>query len=256
MTDQTADQQFERLSRYVDGELPDGERAALEARLRESADLRSQLAAIRRLNDSLSMALAQHGDVPQSLRDRLGRGPAPVASDRDAATATILPFPEGQKPVRKAAARPWRQYAAAACVLAAVGAVLLNSTPGTNTGLPGNDRLVARALDTLPSGDDWSDLGDGRELRPLLTFAHRDGTWCREYLLRQESRDVRAVACRDSGRWETQAAGFETYLDSTTAYRPAGASDSAPVSVFISENAAGIALGRSEEQALLTSGWR
>ncbi len=121
--------------------------------------------------------------------------------------------------------------------------------------MPGNDALVSAALDTQPSGSDWAALGDGRELQPVLTFPHEDGSWCREYLLRGGSADWRSVACRQEGRWVTQAAGLESFLDRSDAYRPAGADDSASVAVFISQNAADIALGFDEEQALIARDW-
>jgi hypothetical protein len=106
-----------------------------------------------------------------------------------------------------------------------------------------------------PSGTDWLPLEDGRMLQPVLSFAHRDGTWCREYLLRDAQHDWRGVACRSNGTWTTQALGREDYLDSTNAYRTASAGDSQPVALFITENAADIALGREQEQALINTGW-
>ena len=126
-----------------------------------------------------------------------------------------------------------------------------NSNP-----LPGNDRIVSATLDTQPSGADWVELGDGRELRTVLTFPHEDGRWCREYLLRGGNADWRAVACRADDRWVTQAAGLESFLDSADAYRAAGAEDSEPVAVFINQHAADIALGAAQEQALMKDGWR
>jgi hypothetical protein len=117
--------------------------------------------------------------------------------------------------------------------------------------LPGNDRLVDAALDQLPSGRGWSTLADGRELQPVLTFPHREGNWCREYLLRGDD-NWRAVACHDGSRWVTQAAGLESFMDSGAAYRPAGAADAAPVAVFIDQNAADIALDAQAEAQLLS----
>jgi hypothetical protein len=103
-----------------------------------------------------------------------------------------------------------------------------------------------------PTGCPWK---TGACCSPVLSFAHRDGTWCREYLLRDAQHDWRGVACRSNGTWTTQALGREDYLDSTNAYRTASAGDSQPVALFITENAADIALGREQEQALINTGW-
>ena len=99
-------------------------------------------------------------------------------------------------------------------------------------------------------------LADGRALQPVLTFPDRDGNWCREFLLRDGDQDWRGVACREAGRWETQVVARETFLAAEEAYRPAGAGDNDKVAGFITRNAADIALGASDEQALITSGWQ
>jgi hypothetical protein len=262
MPPEMTDKDWELLSQYVDGELADVDRRRLERRLAGDQALSAELHAMRELNSSLTRAMGRRSDVPAAVASAVaGLGESDEIAERregDSAPspgATVLPFPQKQPAPARSPGSRW-PLAAAASVLAALGLTLMLSGNNQQGSLPGNDRTVAAALDTLSSGDDWKTLADGRELRPVLTFAHRDGQWCREYLLRDQARDVRAVACREDGSWVTQAAGYESYLDSTSAYRPAGASDSAPVSVFISENAAGIALGRDQESALIADEWR
>jgi anti-sigma factor RsiW len=250
------EQDLEQLSQYVDGELPAAERTHLERRLAGEPELAGQLQAMRNLNTTLRSVMLDRSVVPDDILESIAReSAAEQPGGRQATTAKVLAFPAPAPAAAPTRARYW-PVAAAASVLAAVAVVLMSNGPAQQSGLPGNDRIVSTALDSLPSGDSWTELNDGRELRPVLTFAHRDGTWCREFLLRGGEQDVRAVACREAERWVTQAAGYESYLDSTNAYRPAGASDSAPVSVFISENATGIALGRDEESTLIREGWR
>lgn len=253
------DKDWELLSQYVDGELADVDRRRLERRLTGDQALNAGLHAMRELNSSLGSAMGQRSDVPAAVASSVaGLGELGESGESDSSRspgATVLPFPQKQLAPSRSSGSRW-PLAAAASVLAALGLTLMLSGNDPQGSLPGNDRTVAAALNSLPSGDDWNTLADGRELRPVLTFAHRDGQWCREYLLRDQARDVRAVACRENGSWVTQAAGYESYLDSTSAYRPAGASDTAPVSVFISENAAGIALGRDQESALIADEWR
>ena len=249
-TDSKRDDDIEILSRYIDGELPANDSRALEARLHDDADLRAQLVKLEELNPLLSDALSERGSIPETVLGLLDQQPAQAAAD----TGNVVSFPS-----RGAAAavnsQPRWGFAMAASLAAAVALSLVLSTDKSPS-LPGNDALVSQGLDQQASGSDWAALGDGRELQPVLTFPHEDGRWCREYLLRGGDADWRAVACREGDRWVTQAAGLESFLDSTEAYRPAGAADSASVAVFIRQNAGDIALGLSEEKALLDNGWQ
>jgi hypothetical protein len=252
LSNELNDRDFELLSQLVDGELDAHSRQTLERRLAAEPALASALAALHGLNSDLREALHRHPGVPPRIEDLLRAGSATSFGG-----GKVLPFP-GQ-PAAQEPPRGWRRWplaAAASVVLAAALAMQLLQPTDPASGLPGNDQRVAAALDTQPSGEGWTDLGDGRALQPVLTFAHRNGHWCREFLLRGGEHDWRAVACRTGQGWSTQAAGLESYLDGSDAYRPAGAVDSAPVAVFISQNAADIALDRDQENALIATGWR
>ncbi len=253
MAPECSNEDLERLSRYVDGELPAAESRQLEARLRDEPMLRSVLVQLEGLNHQLRDLLAERDEVPGSVTALLEDTSVRQPETEDWGN-NVVNFP-GTPGAAAATQRPRWAYAMAAS-FALVAAVSLVYNANQNPGLPGNDALVSAALDTQPSGSDWMALGDGRELQPVLTFPHEDGSWCREYLLRGGSADWRSVACRQEGRWVTQAAGLESFLDSSDAYRAAGAEDSASVAVFISQNAADIALGADEERALISGRWK
>jgi len=252
---QLNDRDFELLSQWLDGELDVARKQALDKRMAEDAGLRDTAQALRRLNQDLREALYHRSPVPPEVEDLL----------RSAATETpapqrgsnVLPFPgtASSAPAAKWRSR-WPVAVAASVLLAATGLTLqLSRDPVPDGLLPGNDALVGKALDTQLSGSGWAELGDGRALQPVLSFEHQNGNWCREFLLRGRENNWRAVACRSPEGWSTQAAGLESYLDGGQAYRPAGASDSAPVAVFISQNAADIALNREQELELIGAGW-
>jgi len=244
---------LESLSRYVDGELPADESRELEARLRENEALRSALVQFEELNHRLTDMLSERDAVPESVTALLAGTPVDNgATHKD----NVLAFP-GTSNAGAVAQRPRWAYAMAASLTAAVALSLVfsDNTPTSDGSLPGNDAIVSAALDSQPSSVDWNTLEDGREFQAVLSFPHEDGRWCREYLLRGGEADWRAVACRSEDRWVTQAAGLESFLDSTDAYRPAGAGDNATVAVFISQHAADIALGADEEQTLIASDW-
>jgi hypothetical protein len=251
-----SDEDFALLSRWMDGEVSGPERARVEQRLSAELQLGAALRALESQDERLRAAFRHRDDVPATVVQKL------LAADATGAPAAaresqVVAFPrrgEHRQPAAHTANR-W-PLAAAASLLAALGVVFLaQQAPEDGVRLATSDTTLAEALDVRPSGTDWLPLEDGRMLQPVLSFAHRDGTWCREYLLRDAQHDWRGVACRSNGTWTTQALGREDYLDSTNAYRTASAGDSQPVALFITENAADIALGREQEQALINTGW-
>ena len=241
------DTDIELLSQYIDGELEAAVARRFEDRLNAEPALQSALVRMEELNQRLRDALTERAEIPESVTELLRNS----AQAGPGGAAKVLPFPQGPTPQRKVRSVGWPAALAASVVAAVTVGLFVSTQDAGQPGLPGNDARVAEALDRQPSGNGWAALGDGRELQPVLTFPHRDGRWCREYLLRGDDADWRAVACRENGTWVTQAAGLESFLDSESAYRPAGANDTAPVAVFIDNNAADIALGRRDEQALL-----
>ncbi|WOJ93657.1 hypothetical protein R0135_00470 [Congregibacter variabilis] len=256
-----SDQDIELLSQYLDGELAPTLSRALEARLHNEAALQSGLLRMQELNQRLRDALAEHDAIPQAVQALLHDTSAVDGTDSGVAFgATVLAFP-GRTPApavaAKVAAKPVWMYALAASFVGAIALSLVTDlSQSPQSRLPGNDGLVTAALDELPSGNGWAELSDGREIQPVLSFPHEDGRWCREYLLRGGESDWRAVACKEQSSWVTQAAGLESYLDPSDTYRPAGASDSAPVASFISQHAGDIALGRDDEIALIDRNWQ
>ncbi|MDP5053495.1 MAG: zf-HC2 domain-containing protein [Congregibacter sp.] len=254
-----SEQDLELLSQYLDGELTPSLARRLEARLHHEAPLQTGLLRMQELNQRLRDALAELDQVPLAVEALLRESKAEATNDLSMPSANnVVNFPlPGRSQTTARAARPMWMYAVAASVVGAIALSLvtdLTQTPDNQ--LPGNDGLVTAALDDLPSGDGWAQLNDGREIQPVLSFPHVDGRWCREYLLRGGDADWRAVACREDGNWVTQAAGLESFLEAADAYRPAGASDSAPVASFISQHAGDIALGRKAESALIERSWQ
>ncbi|WP_439106083.1 anti-sigma factor family protein [Congregibacter sp.] len=252
-----SEQDIELLSQYLDGELAPALSRALEARLHSEVELQAGLVRMQELNQRMRDALAERDQIPEAVEALLKEDKSSNAFESNTGSATVLNFP-GRTDTATVAARPVWMYAVAASFVGAVALSLVSNITGQGeqNRLPGNDSFVTAALDNVPSGDGWAALQDGREIQPVLSFPHEDGRWCREYLLRGGESDWRAVACREEGRWVTQAAGLESYLEPADAYRPAGAADSAPVASFISQHAGGIALGREAEAAMISSDWQ
>lgn len=272
MARELSEQDLQLLSQYLDGELSPIRSQALETRLKSESSLQAVLQNMRRLDEQLREVFAENPSIPSGVAALLSTSglsnssAVSESSSGDAAAdpignatdkgATILQFPRRAQESADSDKPRWAYALAASFVGAIALAFLTNLDRTPENGLPGSDSRVASALDQLPSGNDWASLGDGREIQPVLTFPHQDGRWCREYLLRGGASDWRAVSCREDGQWVTQAAGLESYLEPADAYRPAGAADSAPVAVFISQHAADIALGGEAEAALINGGWQ
>ena len=248
-----SDEDLALLSQYLDGELAPVDSRRLEARLGTEESLRSSLVRLQELNHRLRDSLSERDSVPEKVH-ALFESPEPIAVP-ETERGKVLRFPGQERRRKTDRDGRWPLALAASLVMAVAVGLFVSSQRSIESGLPGNDSLVSTALDHQASGSGWADLGDGRELQPVLTFPHRDGRWCREYLLRGGEADWRAVACREGSRWVTQAAGLESYLDVSNNYVPAGSGDAEPVAVFISQHAADIALGLDAETALLR-GWQ
>lgn len=227
------------VSRYIDNELSTDERTAFESRLRAEPRLRARLSQFKH-NDALLHAQhqADRSAVPQTVINLLA----------DANNVSTCTTPKKRK----------APLALAASLLIAVGAgLLVNSQQTTQPTAADSARVLAHALETLPSrAEGWDTLADGRALRAVLTFPAADGAWCREFMLASDEEHWRGVACRHGDSWVTQMMGRDVFLEREAGYRPAGAADSDAVARFIDATASGIALSASEEQQLIASEWR
>ena len=226
------DQDYELLSQYIDGELEAGKAQALRQRLLAEPELRATYDRMRASNSRLRDAFADplNEQVPQHISNLLTHSRSGT----------------GQR-------RAFWGAAVAASVLATAG-LLLN--PDWRDA-PSGDNALAAVLELTPSGGaDWKALADGRQVKPVLSFAHTDGSWCREYLLTEEGATYRGVACRTGGQWVTSILDTQPAPGGTSQYRPAGADDADAVAAFIEQHGAGIALSRSEEAELIARRWR
>lgn len=230
------DQDYEILSQFLDGELPPAEAQALRGRLLAEPQLRQEFDRLRKLDEKVKRAYALPGieDVPAHV------------------TAMVEATPQRQR------STAWG-LAVAASLVAATGLILSNGWQQTAEQYPGtgNDPQLAQLLETTPSrADSWNALPDGRQVRPLLSFQDKSGSWCREYLLAHAGATWRGVACRSTGDWHTHVLASEESLVVGGGYRTASAADADQVADFISENAADIALSLSQEAEIISRGWQ
>ena len=234
------DQDYELLSQYLDGELPAAAALELKQRLLQEPQLRAEYEAMRKVNRSVQQAFSSAASTEV---------PAKVARLLQPAPATALP---GRQP-RNA----WG-LAVAASLVAVCGLVLSQNWLNTGSAPVPGDILLSEALEQSQSrGDGWESLADGRQFRAVLSFPHKTGSWCREYLMAEDSGHSRGIACRTEGKWITHISvpGQEPGNDSADQYRPAGAASPDVIGGFMSDYAGDIPLDASQEAALIAEGW-
>ncbi len=245
---------FELLSQYLDGELPQPECSALERRLAAEPALRREWQRIKQTDEQVRALVnsAQASRVPPHVAAMLQD--APTERQDNPAGAKVLRFPS--RPARTAAG-----LAIAASLIAAVGLTLTNlggedsqlhhPALATNSG-------VAQALESAPSSlEQWIAIGADSELRPVLSFAGAEERWCREYVVRQHAQQWRGVACRDTQGWSTEIVVADASLTANGAqYQPAGAGDAEMIANYVDTNATDIPLSSEQEAALITRHWQ
>ena len=133
------------LSAYLDDELTDTERAAVEARLEASAEWRDELAEVRAARDALR-SLPER-EAPPGFWDAVH---ARVAADDDEAADDVVVVPITAAPSHPR--RRWAWVAASAAAVAAVVAVVV--VPHRNEVSPNVATVVAQ------HGAQGSDNGD------------------------------------------------------------------------------------------------
>ncbi|GAB3321924.1 hypothetical protein [Haliea atlantica] len=242
MTETISTDDFQQLSAYVDGELHGVQRQQLEARLAAEPALAATLAALREQQAQLRAPFQGAGEaVPAHVRALLEKGNNVVSL-----------------PTRRGGywqGRPLHRLAVAASLLAAVGLLAL---PRWQAGSD-SEALLSLALETLPSrATGWHELEDGQRIRPMLSFPHQNGQWCREYLLDAGDAHTHGIACREAGahQWQTTFSVAWEPSDESNAYRPASAHDHRDVAAWIDAHAADIALGASQEAELIANQWQ
>lgn len=235
----------EKLMAFVDGELEEADRRAVERAIADDLSLRAEVERQRRLRATLG---GHYGPVatqavPDRLRALLGAEPnASIEHDKVASLA--------EQRERRRVLRGWHAISAVAASLV-VGVVagqlfLLGRTPPIATS---NGRLVAQdgladALETqLASAPPAM-----AQTRIGLTFMDTQGRPCRTF----ESRVFAGLACRGDGRWQVVMA-TATETAAQPIYRQAGSS---PVMETAQRMMASEPFDAQAERAAVQGAWK
>lgn len=242
----------DKLSAYIDGELPAAEMAALERDLASDAGLAERLQRLSSANAAFvaSISAIDATPVPASTRELL-------SAAGEQAGARVIAF----RPRAIGAFVMQHRAIAASLVCAAIAYGAVATAPGgLQSGAPAATSVIAantplhRALERTPSGETVR-IGGGVAVKPQLTFATADDAFCRQYQMTSGSGAMEAIACRNDEGWRVRVASFERSNPAAGDYQPAGSGRSPALEAFIDANIAGAPLAAADEAALLGREW-
>jgi hypothetical protein len=243
----------EVLMAYLDGELDQDKREAVETLLVGDAEAAAQLRRFAEndalLRDKLSAVVEM--PVPQHLVDG-------VRNHR--ATRKIVPLPLSRRQDRKSLI--WPKVALAAGVALLIGVFAGGELFRQSAVIPpiAADSIFQNTLESQPMGVVSGAGGSDETIGPMNTFLTDAGQVCREYERQLREQHLFGIACRDGqGLWQSLVEIDRTLLTTTPTagadYAPAaGFAD--PLSAALAVLGAGKALTPAEEEQLMARGWR
>jgi len=250
----------EMLSAYLDRELTNEQRAAVESALRHDPALTARLDELRAV-DGLMLSHARRFDelpLPDAVERLL---------DRAAAQAQAKPDNVVSLEIRERGTRISRRFALplAASIALAVGfAGGFLSSPNHRQAEPGAllsaniepDSDLHVLLESSQSGISRR-LADGRNAEVRLSFMARDNSPCRELTVSSASQTGHAVVCRDKAdQWQVRLATLkEETATGTQGYQTASANEDEAFNAAVDAMMAGDALTAEQESEQIKRGW-
>lgn len=227
----------EMLMAYVDGELDLVSAKRVERAAAGDPELAAEIARHRALRDQL-----------RSEFDPLASAAPPealVALLRDSAKITEL-HPER----RRAPPLRWAMAGGAVAAALALGIVIGQGLPGTDSGFTTRDgALVARGETARALDAQLAAASPDASTRILVSFRNAEGQYCRAFETRAQS----AIACREGGDWQVRTLRAVDAAQATE-YRQAG-SGSAALMADAQEMMAGEPLDAAAERAAIVGRW-
>jgi hypothetical protein len=184
----------ENIMAFLDGRMSEDETRSFEDAMEQDADLADEVARLAS-NDQLlrdAFVAPMQEPIDEVLLARMG-----LRAPQDAAISTY--------PAKNAANdNPpfWRKWPwPVGGAIAASLAFMLVTQVGQG---PKSQDALSLALDSTPSSS-TARLADGKAITPRLSFAARDGRFCREFLQETNRKSATGIACRTDGQWSVEA---------------------------------------------------
>lgn len=240
---------IERLSAYLDGQLSEEEVRALEARLAVEPELAKQLEAFRGVDASLRAPFDKL--LTEPVPDRFLRLLDDVDDDaKSLPRAEVIDLADVRaRRQAKQAGSLWSSWQArgalAASLVVALVAVAQIRTGGSS------EQGIETALNETPSGQSRQ-LSSGATITPRLSFAAKDGRYCREFALSGQT----GIACRMDDGWQIEAkVKTESQPDAASEFATAGGAGAGLDDVY-KRLGASDPIDPERERALINKGWK
>ncbi len=273
----------EILMAYADGALNDETRARVETVLQRDPESLRRVEIFRATGTPLSQLFRKPmlEPVPSHLTEfvlNYGKeGAAPAKAKRAGPSlARLMPQADWRKLKRWVAlenlTRPviWQLAAASAAALvigAGAGWMLHGGSSDDSVGLAAFTKgqvfatgALQQVLETVPSGQEARIDGkrrDGTVMRASLTFKSKGGNFCREYEVAEaHAGKFAGLACREAdGKWALKVHVAEASARFGPNAIPADSTREA-LDKIVDGMMEGIALGKGEEEAVMSKGWK
>ena len=194
----------EQLSAFLDAELPEADMEAIREQIILDENLANRLAELAMVDEVVAAAYKKIDSrpVPLSVSTLLSYDTKVVdeklsleenSYKEKTLTAKIIAFPlmqSFQNALQKHVA-----IAASVIMVLGLGAIQLLHESNTN----GNWQEISKMLETAPSGVEITT--HGLEIKPRLTFANKQGDYCRQFIMVDKKSTTENIACRKQGQW-------------------------------------------------------
>lgn len=185
----------EKLSAFLDAELPADEMEAIRQQLIFDDSLSNRLAELAMVDERIAQHYASIDTrpMPAAISQLLAAEPHK--------SAQVISFPLWKR-FQRGLQQGLQQHASVAASTALVlGFGLAQLLPASNHSNAGNWDAIAQVLDNTTSGTE-NTLVDGKQIKPRLTFINQEGNYCRQFALLDKNTRAENIACRNNGEWQ------------------------------------------------------
>ena len=242
----------EKLSAFIDGELPAAEMREIEALLTQRPDLAAAVERQSTLRRRLANAFAPVMDeaIPQVLHVAVMSSPASLRFRATASLRAIGSSFAGHSVILRIAI----PTAALACGLL-IGVAIQRTAP-VPFQASSNGQMIARGQLADALTNQLASAGTpATGPRIGVSFRNRNGRDCRTFLMPGRSTSTAGVACREGREWVVAALAAAPG-ETQGSYRQAGSTMPSVIRGAVSSMIAGEPFGAEAENAARKRGWR
>lgn len=235
----------ELLSAYLDGELSESDEVALQERLSEDPVLSESFNRMCILDVSVSRAYDQIQDTPHSAKLEALLRPTKVEN----IFLRIIDTVSDRVP-----------YQFAAAVVLGCVFVLSSFISTSHTGIYVSQgvfgKKVSLILDSTLSHTTVA-LNSLSNIQPVLSYESITQEFCREYILSDQNKVVRGIACKNrTGFWEERiSTSIPGYIEDSQ-YHTVAAPDTDILNSYIDKTMHGLPMSLDEELLVIQAGWK